>query len=219
MNEYNYKKDNSSLKQESLMNALDEMYKENMKNNEKIFDENKDDLNKTYDPYTPLELITPLIDKADKYANVYAFSLSSMFLIFAIFLGSITFIVHNEKLMFLSIILLLISFTALTFLLAFTLHSIAETQEKLSNLRMKYFDKNLIEKLLEKRKKKDSIVSMFAFMSIFMGFLFTFYSIIMYGTEFLFIPLFLSLSFGLFIFLRTSTRKKTLEKLINTIQK
>ena len=183
MNEYNYKKDNSSLKQESLINALDEMYKENMKNNEKIFDENKEDLNKTYDTYTPLEIITQLIDKADKYANVYAFSLSSMFLIFAIFLGSITFIVHYEKLMFLSIILLLISFTALTFLMAFTLHSIAETQEKLSNLRMKYFDKNLIEKL-EKRKRKTVLYQCFFYVN-FMGFLFTFYSIIMYGTEFL----------------------------------
>ncbi|HCY06971.1 MAG: hypothetical protein WBH68_07940 [Erysipelotrichaceae bacterium] len=216
MSQYKYEEENISLNEDALVRALDEIYKDNesLDKQAKI----KEDFNKTFDPSTPLEKVAPLIDEADKYTDMASLGTAGIFVNLAIFFLLIMFAQYNDFFSFIVVFGFVGFMIATIWLLAYASQKNKESQRELTNLRMTYFDKSILNKLFEEREKKSKVGGILLVASIFLGIFSLVLTAMTFLSDFALVPFFLFFAAGFFVSTRTASRKDTIKKLLDTLQ-
>ena len=219
MSQQNYDSQNDVLNQEALMSALDEISKESKELDTQAVNKIKGSFNKSYDPYTPLEKIAPVIDEADKYSDMSALGLGGIFFSLALFFFFIMFAQYSDFFSVLVVFGFVACMIGTTWLLGYSSKKGRAAQKELTNLRLTYFDKSMVTKLFEERSKKSKVGGIILFASIFLGVMSLVLTAMTIFGDLALVPFFILFGIGMFISARTSARTQTLKRLLDTTQK
>ncbi|NLC96041.1 MAG: hypothetical protein GX675_00510 [Erysipelotrichaceae bacterium] len=218
MSQQNVNNSEQKIDASELIKALDEIATGSSNLNEHAVSKIKEAFNKSYDPYTPLENIAPIIDEADKQSDLSSLGIAGIFASFTIMFLLLPFTYYSYIISVISNFLFLGIFISSIIVAVSSSNKLKKAQNELRNLRITYFDKELLTELLNDRKKKSSVgKKIFAVLSFFAIFLLVILDLA-YLEDFGVFSFFLFITIGSFIMSRTSQRFKTIQKVLSTTQ-